>query len=75
MAAAFRDAGSLVGHVHFADSNRRAIGLGHTSVPPVIRALRDIGYAGYLSAEIIPLPNADTAARQTIESFRKHVIS
>jgi sugar phosphate isomerase/epimerase len=75
LADALRDAGSLVGHVHFADSNRRAIGLGHTSVPPIIGALRDIDYTGYLSAEIIPLPDPATAARQTIESFRKHVVS
>ncbi len=67
---AFRDAGAKVGHVHFADSNRRAIGFGHTAVPPVIDALREIGFRGYLSAEILPLPNPETAARQTIESFR-----
>ena len=71
IAAALRDAGSLVGHVHFADSNRRAVGLGHTDIAPVIAALRAINYAGYLSAEIFPLPDADTAARQTIESFRR----
>ena len=73
LAAAFRGAGSLVGHVHFADSNRRAIGFGHTNIPSVIGALRDIEYAGYLSAEIIPLPDSETAARQTIESFHKYV--
>jgi sugar phosphate isomerase/epimerase len=73
IAAALREAGSLVGHVHFADSNRRAIGLGHTDVAPIIRALRDIGYTGYLSAEIVPLPDAATASRQTIESFRRFV--
>ncbi len=73
IAAALREAGSLVGHVHFADSNRRAIGLGHTDVAPIIGALRDIGYTGYLSAEIVPLPDAATAARQTIESFRRFV--
>jgi sugar phosphate isomerase/epimerase len=72
-AAALREAGALVGHVHFADSNRRAIGLGHTSVAPIIVALRDIGYAGYLSAEILPLPDAQTAARQTILAFRQHL--
>jgi len=71
IAAALREAGSLVGHVHFADSNRRAIGLGHTAVAPIIAALRGIGYDGYLSAEILPLPDATTAARQTIESFRR----
>jgi sugar phosphate isomerase/epimerase len=70
IAAALREAGSLVGHVHFADSNRRAIGFGHTPVAPIVAALREIGFAGYLSAEIVPLPDSATAARQTIESFR-----
>jgi sugar phosphate isomerase/epimerase len=71
LAAAFRDAGPLVGHVHFADSNRHAIGFGHTDVPPIIGALRDIGYGGYLSAEIVPLPDSASAAQQTIASFRQ----
>jgi sugar phosphate isomerase/epimerase len=69
-AAALREAGTLVGHVHFADSNRRAVGLGHTEIEPIISALREIDYTGYLSAEILPLPDAATAARQTMESFR-----
>ena len=70
LAAALRLGGEKVGHVHFADSNRRAIGLGHTAIAPVIAALREIGYGGYLSAEIVPLPNEETAARWTIDSFR-----
>ena len=57
VAEALLDAGALVGHVHFADSNRRAIGMGHTAMGPIIDALRDIGYQGYLSAEILPLPD------------------
>ena len=48
-------------------------GFGHTAVPPVVAALREIGYAGYLSAEILPLPDSATAARQTIASFRRAV--
>lgn len=71
LAGAMIEAGPLVGHVHFADSNRRAIGFGHTDVAPVIAALRKIGYAGYLSAEIIPLPDDATAARQTIAAVRQ----
>lgn len=71
LANSLRAAGPLVGHVHFADSNRRAIGQGHTQIPPVIAALQEIGYAGYLSAEIFPLPDANAAARQTIDSFRR----
>jgi sugar phosphate isomerase/epimerase len=71
--AAIRAAGRFVGHVHFADSNRRAAGLGHTDFAPVVAALREAGYDGYLSAEVFPLPDPATAARQTIESFRKFV--
>jgi sugar phosphate isomerase/epimerase len=71
LAATLRDAGSLIGHVHFADSNRRAIGFGHTAIAPVILALREIGYTGALSAEILPLPDAATAARQTLLSFQR----
>ena len=70
-AAALREAGECVGHVHFADSNRRAIGFGQTNVAPIIAALRAIGYAGYLSAEIFPLPDARSAAAQTIKAFKQ----
>ena len=73
LAAALRAAGELVGHVHFADSNRRAAGMGHTDFGPIVDALREIGYNGYLSAEVLPLPDPHAAARQTIESFRKYV--
>lgn len=69
---ALRGAGRFIGHVHFADSNRHAVGLGHTTMGPIIDALREIGYEGYLSAEIFPLPDSETAARQTIESFRRY---
>ena len=71
IAAALKQAGPLLGHVHFADSNRRAIGLGHTAAAPIAAALREMNYSGYVSAEILPLPDADTAARQTMESFRR----
>ena len=70
LAAAIREAGSHIGHVHFADSNRQAMGYGHTDSIGVIAALREIRYSGYLSAEILPLPDPETAARQTISSIR-----
>lgn len=71
LGAALRLAGTKLGHIHFADSNRRAVGLGHTSFDPIVQALNQIRYDGYASAEILPLPDSDTAAWQTIESFRK----
>lgn len=71
IAAALRLAGPRLGHVHFADSNRRAIGLGHTDIAPIAAALKDVGYTGYVSAEVLPLPDAANAARQTMASFRQ----
>lgn len=71
LADAIRAASPHIGHVHFADSNRRAAGMGHTDFGPVVAALREVGYSGYLSAEVLPLPNSDAAAEQTIASFRK----
>ena len=69
IADAMRAGGDLIGHVHYADSNRRAMGLGHTDPAPVIAALKEIGYSAYLSAEIFPLPDADQAAAQTLKSI------
>ena len=72
IADALREAGSLVGHFHFADSNRRAIGWGHTEVEPIVEALRDIRYSGYISGEALAIPNPEAAATQTIQSFRRY---
>jgi sugar phosphate isomerase/epimerase len=67
-----RQAGSWIGHVHFADSNRRPIGGGHTAMPDIVQALHDIGYVHCVSAEAFPWPDPDTAARQTIDSYRRY---
>jgi len=67
-----RSAGPYIGHVHFADSNRRPIGLGHTAMDDVALALKEINYSGYISAEAFPFPTPDQAAQQTIQSFKKY---
>jgi sugar phosphate isomerase/epimerase len=71
LADALRTYGPALGHVHFVDSNRRAAGMGHIDYAPVAQALRDLGYQGYASAEVLPLPDSETAARQTIQSFQQ----
>jgi len=71
MAAAMRAGGELIGHVHYADSNRRAMGLGHTDPAPIVTTLKEIGYSAYLSAEILPLPDATQAAAATIQSIKR----
>src|SRR5436305_2109057 len=65
--AAIRAGASHIGHLHLADSNRRPAGCGHTDFRPISTALRDIGYAGYVSADGFPYPDPDGAARLTIE--------
>ncbi len=59
-----RMAGPLIGHMHVPDSNRDAPGMGHIDYHEVMRALRDVGYDGYLSSEAIPFCGRDRCARE-----------
>jgi sugar phosphate isomerase/epimerase len=72
IAAALRSGGRHIGHVHFVDSNRRPAGCGHIDYRPIAEALRAIGYDRYASAEALPYPDSDEAARRTIEAYRKY---
>jgi sugar phosphate isomerase/epimerase len=62
--------GKWVGHIHFVDSNRQPVGLGHMQYGPIIEALRKIDYQGYLCAEAFPIPDPHEAARQTMRAYR-----
>ena len=55
---ALRGAKGLLNHVHLADSNRAVAGRGHTDFRPILQALLDIDYDGYLSFEVMP-PSGD----------------
>ncbi|MCO8121159.1 sugar phosphate isomerase/epimerase [Stieleria sp. TO1_6] len=70
IAAALRQGGKFVGHVHFVDSNRQPVGCGQMQYGPIIQALREIDYQGYLCAEAFPLPDPHEAARQTMRAYR-----
>ena len=72
LSESIRKFGKDIGHVHFADSNRKPMGFGHTEMAPIAEALKEIGYAGYVSAEAFPFPNPDAAAEQTIRAFREY---
>ncbi|GAA4419883.1 sugar phosphate isomerase/epimerase [Nibrella viscosa] len=72
MPDSIRSAGTAIGHVHFADSNRRPIGGGHTAMAGIAEALRELKYSGYVSAEAFPWPDPDAAAEQTIKSYRQY---
>jgi sugar phosphate isomerase/epimerase len=58
-------------YIHFADSNRLAPGWGHLDFHSIVAALREVSYAGWVSVEILPLPDPDSAARQAISCLRK----
>ncbi len=68
-----RLAGDRLWHVHIADSNRRYPGSGHLNFEGIFATLNDMGYAGYISAELLPLPDADTAARETAAFLKAHL--
>ncbi len=72
VAAAIRAGGDRIGHVHFVDSNRRPAGCGHLEFAPIAAALQDIGYQGFASAEALPYPDSEAAARQTMKAFRQY---
>lgn len=68
--ASLRQIGPNLGHVHLVDSNRRAPGHGHLDVRGVLKALRDTSYQGYLSFEVLPLPNSRQATEDAIRTVR-----
>ena len=67
-----REAKDYIGYVHFADSNRRPMGMGHTNMAEIAQVLKDIGYDGFVSAEAFAYPDPDSAARQTIKAFNQY---
>jgi sugar phosphate isomerase/epimerase len=63
-------AAGVLWHVHIGDNNRLAPGWGMIDFPAILATLCEIGYAGYLSAELLARPDGDTAARQTLAHLR-----
>jgi sugar phosphate isomerase/epimerase len=68
---AVMDAGPLLWHMHFRDSNSLTPGYGTVDFKAVIRAVKTVGYAGYCTIESAPMvPDADTAARDGIQYLK-----
>jgi len=70
LGGALEEHADRVAYVHFADSNRLAPGQGHTDFQAVFAALKRMNYDGWISVEILPRPDPDSAARQAIEHLR-----
>lgn len=65
-----RKARDYIIHVHYSDSNRLAPGMGHFNFVKMTEVLKEINYSGYISAEILPVPDSYAAAKQTIDSMK-----
>jgi len=63
-------AGSRLFHVHVADSNRWYPGAGHLDFAQILDVVARSGYAGFVSGEFMPRPDADTAAERALEHLR-----
>jgi sugar phosphate isomerase/epimerase len=69
-----RSAKGYVAHVQVNDPNLLGPGMGEVKFEPIIAALREIGYDGWLSVEAFDLkPGAQRIARDSIEYLRRVV--
>ena len=60
----FEAGAPYISYVHVADSNRLAPGWGHLDFREIFSVLEDIGYDGWVTAEILPKPDPEAAAAQ-----------
>lgn len=68
--ATLRRYSDQIGYIHFADSNRHAPGLGHFPFAPLLSILDEIGYTGVITAEILPLPDDESAMKHVGDFFK-----
>jgi sugar phosphate isomerase/epimerase len=64
-------AGEKIFHFHVADSNRWFPGAGHINFIPILKTLKDVFYQGYISGEMLPLPDPDSSAKNMLDYFKK----
>lgn len=71
---AIETAGPYIAHVHVADSNRRAPGMGILDWERIIYKLIKVGYRGYLSVEARAEPSFEELLRTSIKTLKPLII-
>lgn len=69
--ASIQACGTKITHFHVADSNRWYPGAGHLDFRSILNALDGTGYAGWVSGEFLPHPEAGIAAQRSIATLRQ----
>ena len=65
-----KNAADIMGYVHFSDSNRGYPGAGNIDFKPIMKALYDSGYDGYISTECTPYPTEFDCALRGLEYMK-----
>lgn len=68
--AAIRAVGQQLGYVHFADSTRWYPGSGYMEFAPILKALDEVGYEGYLTIECVPRTDRYETARKGLAHLK-----
>lgn len=67
-----RSNASVLRHFHANDANRRGPGMGEIDFVPILKALTDINYQGWVSVEVFDYePGIETLARDSIAYLQK----